>query len=286
MSNRAITQDNSDINIKGKKVTASANRVRIRPIALPVEHGGWGLSIEPIALGLSVVPSIAGLCLGIATMGAFLARQPFKIFVADLRNRRSMARTPIARNFFLLYAAIALLGLLGAIFFAPNKEFLLPLLLALPFGLVQLIYDAIGSSRSLIPELSGATSLAAVATSIALVGGLYLPLAFGLWLILVARVVPTIFYVRAKIRQVRGETVSVYPTMLFHLLALGITFYFVWIGIISKLGVIVIGVLLVRALYGMGTNSWLSTAKRVGISELIFGTLLAIAVAIGYHFNI
>ena|SRR5438045_2599608 len=37
-----------------------ASSVRIRLVALPVEHGGWGLTLEPIALGLLLAPSEIG----------------------------------------------------------------------------------------------------------------------------------------------------------------------------------------------------------------------------------
>jgi hypothetical protein len=36
----------------------------VRLVALPAEHGGWGLLLEPIALGLAVAPSLAGTFLG------------------------------------------------------------------------------------------------------------------------------------------------------------------------------------------------------------------------------
>ena len=35
--------------------------VRLRTVALPVEHGGWGISLEPVVLGLLVAPSASGI---------------------------------------------------------------------------------------------------------------------------------------------------------------------------------------------------------------------------------
>ena len=43
--------------IAGARVAAGAPRVRVKTVALPNEHGGWGLLLEPVALGLLVVPS-------------------------------------------------------------------------------------------------------------------------------------------------------------------------------------------------------------------------------------
>jgi len=43
----------------------------IRAVALPAEHGGWALIIEPIALGLLVAPSITGLFIGAEALASF-----------------------------------------------------------------------------------------------------------------------------------------------------------------------------------------------------------------------
>src|SRR5919107_5545462 len=84
--------------------------VRLRTIALPTEHGGWGITLEPVVLGLLVAPSLAGAGLALATVGAFLARHPFKIVAGDRRRGRRFARTPVAERFTMLYAAVASAG--------------------------------------------------------------------------------------------------------------------------------------------------------------------------------
>ena len=62
------------------------NGVRLKTIALPAEHGGWGLLFEPIALGLLVAPSIAGLYLALSAVGFFLARHPLALVVLNRKN--------------------------------------------------------------------------------------------------------------------------------------------------------------------------------------------------------
>ena len=42
-----------------------------RAVAMPSEHGGWGLTLEPVLLGLLVAWSGAGVALGIAAFSAF-----------------------------------------------------------------------------------------------------------------------------------------------------------------------------------------------------------------------
>src|SRR5438067_816253 len=148
------------------------HRVRLKSVALPVEHGGWGLSLEPVVLGLLIAPSLPGLFLAMATLAAFLARHPLKLVMADRRRGRRFARTPVAERFALLYILAASFSLLAALKAASSYEFLLPLLLASPLALIQLIYDRLSRSRALLPELAGATAMAAIASSIVLAGGL------------------------------------------------------------------------------------------------------------------
>ena len=47
-------------------------------VFLPREHGSWSLALEPLALGLLVVPSAAGAALAAAALAGFFARRPLK----------------------------------------------------------------------------------------------------------------------------------------------------------------------------------------------------------------
>ena len=37
----------------------SRRGVRLKTLALPTEHGGWGITLEPVVLGLLVAPTVA-----------------------------------------------------------------------------------------------------------------------------------------------------------------------------------------------------------------------------------
>jgi hypothetical protein len=65
-------------------------------VALPSEHGGWSLTLEPVALGLLVAPSWPGLALGAAALVAFVARTPLKVVLVDRWRHRWLARTRLA----------------------------------------------------------------------------------------------------------------------------------------------------------------------------------------------
>src|SRR6187397_2696511 len=82
------------------------NRPGWRAVAVPTEHGGWGLTAEPILLGLVIAPSVAGLCLGAATMLAFLVRSPLRVVLVDRHRHRTLDRTRLAGRIALAEVAV------------------------------------------------------------------------------------------------------------------------------------------------------------------------------------
>lgn len=259
--------------------------VRLKTLALPTEHGGWGITLEPVVLGLLVAPSAAGAGLALATLGAFLARHPLKIVAGDRRRGRRFARTPYAERFTLLYASVALAGFVLAVFAAKEYAFLLPLASAAPLASVQLWYDAKGRSRGLLPEVAGSLAMGSVACSMALLGGAGWPLALGLWALLAARFVPAILYVRARLDVLHGKESARLPSLLAHVLALAATTALAAFNVLPWLAAAMTGVLLARAAYGFA-RSWPATARGVGFSEIAFGALTVAAAAVGVALGI
>ena len=258
--------------------------VRLRTVALPTEHGGWGITLEPVLLGLLVAPSWAGAGLALATVCAFLARHPFKIVAGDRRRGRRFARTPYAERFALAYAAGAAAGLALALYAASDYAFLLPLAAAAPLAAAQLWYDAAGRSRGLLPELAGSVAMGSVAASLAAAGGAGWPLALGLWALLAARFVPAILYVRARLAELHGKRMERWPSLLAHALAHALVVALAVYGFLPWLAVVLTAVLFARAAYGFARR-WPSTAKRVGFAEIAFGALTVAAAAFGVAFG-
>ena len=255
--------------------------IRIRPIALPVEHGGWGLLFEPIVLGLLLAPSLAGLFLSVGAMGAFLARHPLKLSIGDWRRNRRSERTALAERFAILYFVIATFGLAFAIKNGgPGVVF--PLLFAVPIAIIQWFYDAIGRSRTLMAELAGSISIGAVAAAIAIAGGWPPPAAFGLWVILAARTVPTILYIRARLRLLHRKSASPGVVITVHLLAILIVFGLARAGVVPFLAVAALVILLLRAVIGFSKSGKRVTPKRLGLRELGFGAMTVFAVVLGH----
>src|SRR5687768_18395179 len=77
--------------------------IRIRSVALPAEHGGWSMLLEPIVLGLRLVPPWPGACLALALAGAFLARHPFKLRVGKGGSNHPLGGTVVAAGFDFLF---------------------------------------------------------------------------------------------------------------------------------------------------------------------------------------
>jgi YwiC-like protein len=185
----------------------AAARPAWRSVAVPDEHGGWGLTLEPVLLGLLVAPSAAGAALGIAAFVAFLVRTPLKTVLVDRWRHRWLPRTRLA----LAVAAgeVALLALLAVIALAASgPSWLVPVALAVPLVGVELWFDMRSRSRRLAPELAGAVGIAAVAAAIATAGGEGARLAGALWLVVAARAVASIPFVRVQIDRLRHGTGS------------------------------------------------------------------------------
>src|SRR5436190_1984209 len=87
--------------------------VRVKQIALPTEHGGWGMLLEPMIAALAVTFSPGGAWIALMFVGAFLMRQPLKFYVLDRRGMRIGARAAAALRYLILYAVVAAIGVAG-----------------------------------------------------------------------------------------------------------------------------------------------------------------------------
>jgi hypothetical protein len=176
--------------------------VRWQSVALPTEHGGWGLTAEPAVLGLLVAPSAAGLLLALAAMVAFLARAPLKLVLVDEWRGRRLARTDLARRV-LGVELLVLAGLaIGASLLA-DAPFWWPLVVAVPLVAVALWFDMRSRSRRLLPELAATVAVAAVAPMIVLADGEAARLGVALWLVMAGRAMASMPFVRLQIDRLR-----------------------------------------------------------------------------------
>lgn len=190
---------------RGRANVPAAERAAWRSVAVPSEHGGWGLSLEPALLGLVVAPSSAGAALAVATMIAFLVRTPLKLVLVDRFRDRSLPRTRLAARI----AGVELLALVVLAALAvrwAGPSWLVPVVIAAPLVAMELWFDMRSRGRRLAPELAGAVGIGAAAAAISLAGGSSASVAVGLWLVLAARAVASIPFVRTQVLRLhRGE---------------------------------------------------------------------------------
>jgi hypothetical protein len=177
-------------------------RVAIRPLAVPVEHGGWGFLLEPLVLALFVAPSAAGALLAVAASGAFLTRHPLKLAVRDLSHRKSYPRTRVCLLLAAGYGSATLALAAAAVALSQGGlSLLFPLLLAVPLAGLQFRYDVQNRTRELVSEMSGALAAGAGGAACILAGNGSWRLAAMVWLLMVLRAAPSVLYVRALVRR-------------------------------------------------------------------------------------
>lgn len=280
------TQDSTDI-VAGKSapqsVAAPAARPRIRSIALPTEHGGWGFTLEPILLGLLVAHSATAWEISAAALGIFLARRPVKIFSTDLVRHRWLPRSTIALVFSLLYGGLALAGAIGA-FFTSEGPFWIPVLAALPFALFALRADAHSKNRALVAELSGSIAMGATVAAITIGSGWDLLPAFGLWLVLAARDVAAIALVRGQVRRLKGRpsgASTIYAVQAGSVAAVALA---AALGAVPWLAVVAIG--LVGLVAVVSLNRPPVEAKVIGWTQMGVGLMVVLTTAVGVNLGI
>ena len=255
--------------------------VSLKTVALPVEHGGWGMLAEPLVMGLVLAPTLAGLGLTIAALGAFLVRPPLKLALSDWRRSARYPRTILATKVAAAYGLVALVGLVLAAWRAPAAAWL-PVLVAAPLGLLQLWYDARLQGRQVLPELLGGVALGAGASALMLAGGWAMGAALAAWGLLAAKAVASVLYIRARLRLDRGQPASRGPGLVTHFAAVTLAVALALGGWGPWLGVVAMAVLLARAVHGLSPWHRRVRPQVVGFTELAYGILTALLLGIGY----
>ena len=259
--------------------------IRVRRIALPTEHGGWGFLLEPLAAGLIVAFSLGGFFIALMFIGAFLVRQPFKVLIINWMGMRDPRQANVAIKYVLLYSSIAIAGTVGALFTA-NISSLIPLLCVLPLLAVQNFYDIFRRSRNLIPELAGVVAVSSSVAAITLAGGFSWGTAIALWAVFVSGLIPSILYVRQRLLLEKGKHYSQNIPVIAHIAAVNISILLLYFGEVSILTLSVMLLLAYRAIIGLSPERKKMKAMQIGIWEVVYGTLLTASVAAGHFLGV
>ena len=269
------------MNTHTARASHASERATWKTVAIPSEHGGWGLTAEPILLGLLLAFSWPGAAIGAAAMLAFLARTPLKLALVDRRRNREFERTALARRIGAVeLAAIIALGVVALV--AAGWNWLIPGAIALPLFAIELWYDIRSRGRRLVPELSGAVGMGAVAAAIIIAGDGPVRLAAAAWLVLAARSIGAIPFIRTQIGRLHRGLVDTRSSDLFQLLALAVAAVAafvepdVLVGSIAVAAIVVLHLVWVR-------RSPVPPAKVLGLRQMALGFALVAATALGVH---
>lgn len=263
----------------------SEARALWRSVALPNEHGGWGMLAEPLLLGLVLAPSPAGGFLAVAALAAFLARHPLKLALSDRRRGSRYPRTAAAERMAILYAAAAL-GAASAALAAGGSRPFLPLLAAAPVAAVQIVYDARLQGRHLAPELCGGVALAALAPAVLLAGGWEAAPSLAAGALLALKAATSVLYVRARLRLDRGLVARRAPAWAAHAGAVAAAAALAAAGWAPWAGVAGTAVLLARAAHGLSERRDRVRPQVLGFRELGLGIAFALGLALGYAWRL
>ncbi|MEN8041875.1 MAG: YwiC-like family protein [Actinomycetota bacterium] len=260
-----------------------AASVRIRAVALPTEHGGWGFTLEPILLGLLVAPSAAGWEISAAALGIFLARRPLKILSTDRVRGRWLPRSKMALLFTLIYGGFAAAGAVGALFTAEGP-FLIPILVAVPLAMLTMRADAHSKNRALIAEMAGPVAMAATVAAITIAAGWGLAPAFGLWLVLAARDVAAITMVRGLVRRLHGKRAAIKRIYTIQLTSVALVAIAASAGIVPWLSVVAIGLVVLVSVVSL--NRPPAQPKVIGWTQMVVGLMVVLITATGVNLGI
>src|SRR5690349_10805884 len=175
-----------------------------KQIFLPQDHGSWVFIFSPLLIGIFAGKhfSIDSLYLMIATLTAFLLRQPVTMAIKAWSGRRPKTDLPAAYFWITFYAAITLLALVELI----HGGFGYLLYLAVPgvpvFAWHLWLVSKREERRQLNVEIIAIGVLALAAPAAYWVGiGRYDPLGWWLWLLVWFQNAASIVYAYLRLEQ-------------------------------------------------------------------------------------
>lgn len=263
------------------------------PPLLPREHGAWAMLLVPLVVG-----ALAGGRLTIpvaltvtAVFFAYLARQPLTL-LARAQGRRQ--RVPLSAPFwFAVYGSIA--GLSALLLLLVYGFWLLAPLAALGACLLlaHLLLARRRAEMTVWGEMLGIAALALGGPAVYYVAtGAVDREALGLWLLPLLYFGGAVFYVRLRVRvQTRhappqGMAARLWAgrsTVLFHVLALGLTALLVGGGLLPLLAPLAYLPATCKAFQGSVAWPRAVNIKRLGILEFVHSFIFVLILLIAYR---
>lgn len=212
-------------------------------------------------------------------MVAFVARTPLKLVLVDRFRNRWLPRTRLAAQ--IAAVELALFAVLVVYAVRAAQPFWAPLAVAAPLVGLELWFDMRSRGRRLIPELAGSIGIGSIATAIALADGAATKLAWGLWIVIAARAVAAIPYVRTQILRSKSRPAPSWHSDAAQVAAV-VAVVLGWaVDLLPAAAVVVIAVLATINLSAVRLPP--RRAVVIGIQQMIFGIAVIITTAIALN---
>lgn len=260
-------------------LTMTRPQISTSRIILPTEHGSWSFLFEPIVVGFALAFSASAPWIALMAIGAFFARQPLKTAYLARKNK---AVSGTATKYVLIFAALMAVGAIGTAMTSDAWVFY-PFAVAAPLAIQQIVLDLSRRSRNLLAELTGAVAISSSIAAIALAGGLGWPAAVALWAVFVCRFIPSILYVRNRLLLEKGKPYERLQPIVSHIISLVVMVALAVVGFSSWLTVGMFAFLAARCVHGLSSYRVKMKAMRIGVWEVIYGTLTVVSLIVGYY---
>lgn len=258
------------------------SKLHIKQAVLPSEHGSWGFVLEPLILTLMIAYSPAGFLLSITAFFLFLSHQPMKNIFKKYKNKRLLNASLL---FLIIYLLISFFCF--SLVFSEIKFYSLIFFgVAIVIMIFYFFLELLGKNRNLISEMIVPISISIIALSIYSIKTLQIEFIIAFFFVLLARSIPTIFYVHAKLLLIKKKkpknNTSIISGNLFSI----ILFISAVLGYSPYLAVVASLLLLIRKYIGLFVSKDNIKIRTFGIWEFIYGGLFVVITAAGYILKI
>ncbi len=249
---------------------------KFRKIALPEEHGSWGFVLEPLILSLLIAFSIQGLYIAAAAFFVFLSYQPLKILLNAKINKALKKNAGVILS---VYILVSIAFFAAALKESASSAFF-PFVIAFVFMGVYLFSDELGRAKTLLSGILAPAGFSFISLTILLVSGWKLSLVLGFYLLLLNRIVPTVFFVHERMKLSRKTKPDILKVALIGAAGILIIAASIQLNILPVYSAAAAAVLFVRSIIGLMPGMEKLNVTKVGILEFIYG---AAYVAINYY---
>jgi hypothetical protein len=211
-------------------------------------------------------------------MLAFLVRTPMKLALVDLRRDRWLARSALAMRIAVL-ESVLLLGCAAVAVALAGWAWLAPVAVAVPLVAVELWFDVRSRGRRLLPELCGAVGIGAAAAAIVVAGGDGARLGMVAWMVLAARALGAISFVRVQIQRLRRGYGPVWQSDVAQCVAVAIGSAAVFVD--HRVWAGTVGLLVLAAVQSWWVRGPPTQPKMLGLRQMALGFGLVAVTALG-----